>query len=91
MVSIIKPHSPPNQYSSNSSQFKILSWNISWGAMSYSKNSIDNQFAKYLAYDQYYNKVLSINNPKWCIDNVIKFWINLDNDYHFIGLQEAGN
>ena len=71
--------------------FKILSWNISWGAMSYNENSKNDISAKYLAYTQCYKKALSINNPKWCINNVINFLINLDNYYHFIGLQEAAN
>ena len=83
--------SSPSRNITNSSMFKILSWNISWGAMSHSTNSINDKTARTLAHEQCYKKALSINNPKWCIDNVINFLINLDNDYHFIGLQEAGN
>jgi hypothetical protein len=67
--------------------FKVLSWNISWGAMA----GIDNKdiSAKYLAYNKCYKEALNQNKPNWCMNNVITFLINLDNDFHFIGLQEA--
>ena len=57
--------------------FKILSWNISWGAMSHNDKSIRDKRAIILAHEQCYKKALSINNPKWCIDNVIKFLIKI--------------
>ena len=33
-------------------KFKVISWNISWGAMTGNKNSIGDGTAKYLAYNK---------------------------------------
>jgi hypothetical protein len=69
--------------------FKVLSWNISWGAMSGTDNSKFDISAYYLAYNKCYKEAFSINKPNWCINNVINYLVNLDNYFHFIGLQEA--
>jgi hypothetical protein len=68
--------------------FKVLSWNISWGAMSGNPNDMS---TKYLSLNKCYKEANNNNNPKWCMNNVINFLINLDEHFHFIGLQEASN
>lgn len=65
--------------------FKVLSWNLSWGAMKGDPTSINDKSAQFLAYNKCY---LEKPIPS-CLDNVINYLKILDNNFHFIGLQEA--
>ena len=67
--------------------FRILSWNISWGAMTANETSKNDISAKYLAYYKCYN-FGNVPNPS-CKDNVINYLKKLNSSFHFIGLQEA--
>jgi hypothetical protein len=74
-------------------KFKVLSWNLSWGAMTANEDSKNDKSAKFLAYHKCaeitkYNKLHNSKIPT-CLDNVINFLIS--DDYYIIGLQEVVN
>ena len=65
-------------------KFKVLSWNISWGAMRGDEKSINDKTVYHLAHNICYIKH---PNPS-CLENVTNYIGYLSKKFDFIGLQE---